>query len=162
VIAPLRIGVICGAGPGPLAPLKRDMLRLIELGYLAGVAFQICDDLLNLEAEEAVYGKETSGDLWEGKRTIMLLHFLRTAKPRARSRALRILRTPRKSKEEKDVAWMLQAMTKAGSLQHGRERARHYSRQALEVDDSLSFFRGDPNDRRFLREMLGYVIDRTK
>ena len=88
VIAPLRIGVICGAPAGSLAPLEDELTQLIELGFLAGIAFQIHDDLLNLEADENLYGKETSGDLWEGKRTIMLLHFLRTVDgPRSRARA---------------------------------------------------------------------------
>ena len=31
----------------------------MELGYLAGIAFQIHDDLLNLEADETLYGKES-------------------------------------------------------------------------------------------------------
>ena len=162
VIAPLRIGVICGSAPGPLVPLDREMLQLIELGFLAGVAFQIGDDLLNLEAEEAVYGKETSGDLWEGKRTVMLLHFLRTAGPRSRARALRMLRTPRREKKPEDIRWLLGAMKRAGSLEHGRERALDYSRRAIELDGRISLFRGTSDDRRFLREMLGYVIDRTK
>jgi hypothetical protein len=41
VIAPLRIGVICGAPAGSLAPLEDDLTQLIELGFLAGIAFQI-------------------------------------------------------------------------------------------------------------------------
>jgi len=57
VIAPMRIGVLCGSPPGPSAPLDEVMIGLIELGFHAGIAFQIHDDLLNLEAEEALYGK---------------------------------------------------------------------------------------------------------
>lgn len=56
-----------------------------------GAAFQIQDDLLNLCAAEERYGKEINGDLWEGKRTLVLLHALRNAKPRDRARALAIL-----------------------------------------------------------------------
>src|SRR6266545_19641 len=48
VIAPLRIGVICGSPPGPGAPLDEELAPMIELGHLAGIAFQISDDLLNL------------------------------------------------------------------------------------------------------------------
>src|SRR5262249_34863335 len=76
VIAPLRIGVICGSPVGSDAPLTDELDPLIELGFLAGIAFQVRDDLLNLEADEEVYGKERAGDLWEGKRTVMLLHFM--------------------------------------------------------------------------------------
>ena len=93
VIAPLRIGVICGAA-GSARATRGGTDPLIELGFLAGIAFQIHDDLLNLEADETLYGKETSGDLWEGKRTIMLLHFLRAARGAKRARALRTAADP--------------------------------------------------------------------
>jgi geranylgeranyl diphosphate synthase, type II len=162
VIAPLRIGVICGSPPGPLAPVEEDMVALIELGYHAGIAFQIHDDLLNLQADETLYGKETSGDLWEGKRTVMLLHFLRTARRSARERALRLLSKPRSAKGGKEIAWLLGAMTEAGSLDHGRKLAVEYSERALQLDREGPSFLHDNDDRRFLREMLRYVIDRVK
>jgi len=162
VIAPLRIGVICGSPPGRLAPLEEDLVPLIELGFHAGIAFQIHDDLLNLEADEALYGKETSGDLWEGKRTVMLLHFLRKAAPTVRARALRVLRKRRPDKKQADVEWLLKAMTAAGSLAHGRALARKFSERALELDARGLSFQRDNEDRRFLREMLRYVIGRVK
>ena len=162
VIAPLRIGVICGSGPGPLAPLEEELRPLIELGFLAGIAFQIHDDLLNLEADENLYGKEAAGDLWEGKRTVILLHFMRTATGRTRSRALGILRTPRAAKDPADVAWLLDAMSDAGSLEHARALARDYSERALAVDETRLDWLGEGDDRRFLRDMLSYVIERVK
>ncbi len=93
----------------------------------------------------------------------MLLHFLRTAPPRARARALRVLRTPRARKSPEDVEWLLRAMTEAGSLEHGRRLAVRYSEQAMELDGGdLPILGGDGDDRRFVREMLRYVIDRVK
>ena len=162
VIAPLRIGVICGSPMGAGAPSDDELTPLIELGHLAGIAFQVSDDLLNLEADEDLYGKERAGDLWEGKRTLMLLHFVRTASPSIRDRALRILKTPRAKKQAKDVAWMLGAMTDAGSLEHGRRVAEDFSRRAMELDERGIGYLHDNDDRRFLREMLRYVIDRLK
>jgi geranylgeranyl diphosphate synthase, type II len=162
VIAPLRIGVICGSPPGPLAPLDEELLPLIELGFLAGIAFQIHDDLLNLQADQDLYGKEISGDLWEGKRTVMLLHFLRNADERARARALKILLTARRDKREDDVAWLLEAMIEAGSLAYGRRLAVEYSERAIELDAKGSPLFVENDDRLFVREMLRYVIDRSK
>ncbi len=162
VIAPLRIGVICGHAAGPDEPLDTELLPLVELGFLAGIAFQITDDLLNLEADEELYGKESSGDLWEGKRTVMLLHFIRGARGATRERALEILRTPREQKAASDVAWLKAAMVAAGSLDHGRAVATEYSNRALELDGRALPFLRENEDRRFLREMLRYVIDRVK
>lgn len=162
VIAPLRIGVICGSPPGPAAPLGEELDALLELGHYAGIAFQVCDDLLNLEAEEHVYGKEIAGDLWEGKRTIMLLHFLRKASRRDRARAVRILRTPRPKKKIGDVQWLLDSMHARGSIRHGHAISREFYERAMEVDGQrLGFFQNNA-DREFLRQMLGYVIHRLK
>lgn len=162
VIAPLRIGAICGSAPGPLAPLDEDLLVLLRLGFYAGIAFQIHDDLLNLVAEEALYGKEIGGDLREGKRTVMLLHLLRSASPADRERALRILGKPRRRKTDAEVAWLLEALASYGSIAHGRKVAAEYSLRALRIDAAgIPLFR-ENDDRRFLREMLHYVIDRTK
>jgi geranylgeranyl diphosphate synthase type II len=162
VIAPLRIGVICGSQPGPLAPLEKDLTKLVEMGFLAGIAFQVHDDLLNLEGDVGLYGKESGGDLWEGKRTIMLLYFLRSAAPVDRRRSLKILKLPRRKKTADDIRWLLQAMIAAGSLEYGRKLAKEYSVRALECERRELPFLGDSDDRRFLREMLHYVIDRAK
>jgi geranylgeranyl diphosphate synthase type II len=84
-ITPLQAGAIAaGAQPEWLTPLE-------SLGRHLGAAFQITDDLLNLRADPEEYGKEIGGDLWEGKRTLMLLHALRCAEPNERDRAVQIL-----------------------------------------------------------------------
>ena len=54
-------------------------------------------------------------------------------------------------------------MTRAGSLEHGRRLAVEYSERALELDEgSMPMLGDDGDDRRFVREMLRYVIERTK
>ncbi len=162
VIAPLRIGTLCGHPPGVGFPTEADLLPLIELGHLAGIAFQVADDLLNLEADQAVYGKEIGGDLWEGKRTIMLSHFLRTARPSVRRQAIRIIETPRSRKKTDDVAWLFGAMDEAGSLAYGHALAEEYARRALDVDARPLRFFEENDDRRFLREMLRFVVERVR
>jgi geranylgeranyl diphosphate synthase, type II len=162
VIAPLRIGVICGRPAGVRALLTEELVPLIELGYLAGVAFQICDDILNLEADEAVYGKEANGDLWEGKRTVMLLHFLRTTTSARRAQALRLLRTPRSSKRAEEISWLRRAIEETGSIAYGRGLATEFAARAAEADSHLSGLFEDNDERRFLSEMLNYVIERPK
>lgn len=160
VIAPLRVGVICGSPPGPEAPVGDELLGLNELGYLAGIAFQIHDDLLNLEADETLYGKEIAGDLWEGKRTVMLLHFMREAGRAARAKALRVLNAPRGEKRSDNVAWLFAAMVEAGSLDYGRRLARDFSARALAVEETSLPFTERNEDRAFLRDVLEYVIER--
>jgi geranylgeranyl diphosphate synthase type II len=84
-ITPLQAGAIAaGAHAEQLAPLE-------SLGRHLGAAFQITDDLLNLRGDPQDYGKEIGGDLWEGKRTLMLLHAMRNALPDEQANAVRIL-----------------------------------------------------------------------
>ena len=88
-IAPVTLGaIIAGATETQLATLQ-------EFARELGIAFQIRDDVLNLHSDEARYGKESCGDLWEGKRTLMLLHMMCTVSAEDRREAERILSLPR-------------------------------------------------------------------
>ncbi len=88
-IAPILVGgMVGGAAPAQLSTLRK-------FAALLGIAFQIQDDILNLTAEAGAYGKEIAGDLWEGKHTLILMHALRAATSRERTRAQAILRKPR-------------------------------------------------------------------
>lgn len=88
-ITPMIIG---GIG----AKLEQERLDdLAEFARLLSVAFQIQDDVLNLSGEEVTYGKEIGGDLWEGKRTVVLLHLMRNATESERCEVRRILNLPR-------------------------------------------------------------------
>ena len=70
--APCSGAMVGSRGTAELAPLVR-------FGFHFGAAFQIRDDLLNLVGDEQMYGKEILGDLYEGKRTLPLVHLLSTA-----------------------------------------------------------------------------------
>ena len=110
-ITPLQAGgLAAGAGSERMAPLE-------SLGRHLGAAFQITDDLLNLRADPEDYGKEIGGDLWEGKRTLMLLHALRSAEPEDRVRAVQILAKRRPSANgELELADLLDRLTDRGEL----------------------------------------------
>ncbi|MEE6139446.1 polyprenyl synthetase family protein [Mycobacterium sp. 050128] len=110
-ITPLQAGAIAaGAAPERMAPLE-------SLGRHLGAAFQITDDLLNLRADPQEYGKEIGGDLWEGKRTLMLLHALRCAEPKDRERAVAILAKRRPGSDgELELIELLDRLAACGQL----------------------------------------------
>lgn len=115
-ITPLQAGAIAaGAGPERMPPLE-------SLGRHLGAAFQITDDLLNLRADPEEYGKEIGGDLWEGKRTLMLLHTLRCAEPRDQQRMVRILAKRRPAPDDElGLSELLDRLAARGELsQSGR------------------------------------------
>jgi geranylgeranyl diphosphate synthase, type II len=135
-ITPLQVGAVAaGAEPERLAPLK-------SLGRHLGAAFQITDDLLNLRADPEEYGKEIGGDLWEGKRTLMLLHTLRCAEPGDRDRAVQILAKRRPSADgELRFTELLDRLTARGELSRtGRDEITavlqgHRALESKNLDD---------------------------
>ena len=72
-IHPMRIGALVAD------PNDANLDRFDAFGYLLGLAFQVTDDVLNLTGDLQRYGKEVDGDLFEGKRTLLLTHALRHA-----------------------------------------------------------------------------------
>jgi geranylgeranyl diphosphate synthase type II len=153
-IHPMRVGCLIGArGAMPLDPL-------IRLGFFFGAAFQIQDDLLNLEPGPA-YGKEINGDLLEGKRTLMIIHALRHAHPEDRRRLEAFLGCERAARTAEDVAWVRSLLDRTCALQHARIMARALSGAALWEFDN--YFAGRPpgRDQRFMRSLLVWVLRRS-
>ncbi len=113
ITPPLQAGAIAaGAAPDRMEPLE-------SFGRHLGAAFQITDDLLNLRGDPEEYGKEIGGgDIWEGKRTLMLLHTVRHAEPSDQARAMAIMakRRPPSVDGELGVTELLDSLTTRGEL----------------------------------------------
>ena len=152
-IHPMRVGCLIGArGRLPLDPL-------IRLGFFFGAAFQIQDDLLNLNPGPA-YGKEANGDLYEGKRTLMIVHALRCAAEAERLRLAAFMGRPRAQRSAEEVAWVRELLERTGALQHARMVAQTLAGAALfEFDTYFNAVR-DSRDRRFIRSLLVWVLQR--
>lgn len=154
-ISPCRLGAVCA---GETDPRKLD--RFNEAFRLIGIAFQIQDDVLNLTAEEALYGKEPLGDLLEGKRTVMLIHLYREADERTRAWLRDSLSTPRAEKSLQDAGSILDAMKAHGSLAYAvalADRLAHRGVRRFEED--LAFLE-DSEAKAVLRQVAHYVTTR--
>lgn len=170
-IAPLRTGLIAGWPAGADASLGDALERTTRFGMILGIAFQVQDDLLNLRGEVDSYGKEIHGDLYEGKRTLMLNHVLRTSA--SAPRILEILAMPRAEKTADHIAFVYGEMERCGSIEHGWNIAREYADRAARILSEFEFLAArTPHapdedwdcefaDARFLRELVNYVIYRN-
>lgn len=131
-IAPVTIGaLIAGASDARI-----DVLG--ELARELSIAFQIRDDVLNLRAH-GPYGKEASGDLWEGKRTLIVLHMMRQLGSAQRREAEAIFARARPVASP----WRarLDELEAAGDLT-ARGRALLETDIALKTDDDIDRLRG--------------------
>jgi geranylgeranyl diphosphate synthase type II len=153
-IHPCRIGALIGTGGSD------GLDRFNRFAYFMGAAFQIQDDILNLVGEQKKYGKEIGGDIWEGKRTLMLIHLLNNCKNKEHSQLETFLANPRNGRLAKDVAWVYRLMDKYKSIEYGRSAARQLAQEALKEFDVAYVGASDSEDKRFIRQIVEYMIER--
>jgi len=153
-IFPLRVGALIGRRQD----LELD--RYVRLGFLIGAAFQIQDDLLNLTGDRRRYGKELDGDLWEGKRTLMLIDLLARCRPHERSRLRSFLARPRRARRRAEVEWIRTRMDALGCIERARETAHGLAGAALyEFEQSLGDV-PDSRDKRFVEALAIWALER--
>jgi geranylgeranyl diphosphate synthase type II len=155
-IHPLRVGAIVGSrGTADLGPLVR-------FGFHFGAAFQIRDDLLNLIGDEQIYGKEILGDLYEGKRTLPLVHLLSVAEPADRDVLRDYLRRSRSQRPAALVQRVRALMDYYGSIAFTSEFAEGILLAAQEYFER-AFADAQPGpDLEFLRALVPYVWARWR
>jgi geranylgeranyl diphosphate synthase, type II len=154
-IHPSRVGALIGSC-GTI-----DLDRCIRFGFFLGAAFQIQDDLLNLEGDAKSYGKELGGDIREGKRTLMLIHLLEHATEAERKRVRAILGQPRDERTDKEVRWVLERMGAHGSIDYARQVAHGLAGAAQYEFESLYGHLPESRDKEFLRALPVWVIERN-
>ncbi|WP_116999490.1 polyprenyl synthetase family protein [Desertimonas flava] len=151
---PVRIGAIV-ATKGRIDPARFD-----RFAYFMGAAFQIQDDLLNLRGVEKVYGKEILGDLWEGKRTVMLLHLLKALRGADRDRLVTFLRLPRRERHGEDVEWVRDQMERHGSFDFAAAVAHGLATAARAEFDVAYAGATGTDDLEMLQTLVTYMIER--
>jgi geranylgeranyl diphosphate synthase type II len=155
-IHPLRVGAIIGSrGTVDLAPLVR-------FGFHFGAAFQIRDDLLNLVGDERMYGKEILGDLYEGKRTLPLMHLLSVAQDADLALVRDYLHRTRAERSPELVAKIRALLDDYGSITFTTEYAEGILLVAEEYFEQ-AFADAQPGpDLDFLRSLVPYVWARWR
>jgi geranylgeranyl diphosphate synthase, type II len=139
---------------------RADTEQFVRFGFFLGAAFQIQDDLLNLAAD-ARYGKELYGDLFEGKRTLMLIHASRSCTTAERRRLERLLARPRGERRMADVLWIRRLMETYDSTGYARQVGHALAGAALH--ECISVFGTLPESREkdFLHGLPTWVFERT-
>ncbi len=153
-INPMRVGGLIGSW-GTV-----DLDRFVRFGFYLGAAFQIQDDLLNLVGDERRYGKEIHGDLWEGKRTLMLIHVMSEAADGERDLLRRFLARDRATRTDAEVRAVFGLMEHHGSIDYARHFAAGIGRAAGDAFEEAFADLDDSPDRRFVEGMISYMLER--
>jgi len=155
-IHPLRVGAILGSGG------TADLSHLVRFGFHFGAAFQIRDDLLNLIGDEQSYGKEILGDLYEGKRTLTLMHLLSEAGGEDRALLSDYLRRSRADRTDDMIRTVRALMDDYGSIDFTREYAEGILLVAEEYFEQAFADARPGSDLDFLRSLVPYVWARWR
>ncbi len=153
-IHPIRVGALIGTRG------QADLDAFFRFGFFLGASFQIQDDLLNLAQDDGRYGKERDGDLWEGKRTLMLIHLLQHSTDEERERLCALLNCRREERTASQVCWLHRLMVERGSIRHARQIANGLAGAALHEYTLLFAHLEDSPDKQFLEEIVPWVIER--
>lgn len=139
-------GALCGA-PEFRRPLA-------EYGDRLGVAFQIADDLLDYEGDQAVTGKPSGLDLREHKVTLPLIAALPRMSQAARARVDELFATEDPSDEL--ITDTIAIVAESGGIAYARQRGEQFA------DDALRALRVLPQSpvRSSLTDAIAYVMDR--
>jgi geranylgeranyl diphosphate synthase, type II len=153
-IHPCRIGALI-ACPG-----DRDLDRFNAFGSFLGAAFQIRDDVLNLVGSRDQYGKEIGGDLYEGKRTLMLAHLFERISPTEKRKLQDLLGRSRHRRLPREIDWVYALLRTHGSIDFAEARARELLEAAGQAFEPAYERAPDSDDKAFLEQSVGYMADR--
>ena len=146
---PLAVGAIVGGGS------EAEIEGLRAYGLDTGLAFQIQDDLLNIEGDPAVVGKDFCSDITEGKRTLMVVHALQNSADRGRLVDILSAKTTDADTLREAVA----IMRASGSIDYARAYAEDLTNIAK---DRLVGLIGPSPARCLLFSMADYFVNRLK
>lgn len=154
IAGPMRLGAILGGAN------SRQLATIYEFGKFLGYCFQIKDDLLDLTSDFAGLKKQKGNDIYEGKRTVILMHLFRTVRGQEKKKLISIISKPREKKTAEEVEWVISLMKKRGSLEYAQQLAEKFAFQAKKFfNDKLGFLKYQPFKNQ-LKMLIDFVLER--
>ncbi|MCF8361742.1 MAG: polyprenyl synthetase family protein [Prolixibacteraceae bacterium] len=138
--------------------VKKDTEVIEEMraiGVLAGIAFQIRDDIFDYE-EKGIIGKPIGNDIKEQKITLPLIHVLNSSGKKEQKRIINIVK--KKNHQKQEVEELIGLVRRNGGIEYATEMMDHYCEMAIE---RLNKF--PENEAQIaLSDLFRYIIKRKK
>ncbi|MFA4964299.1 MAG: polyprenyl synthetase family protein [Thermoleophilia bacterium] len=139
----------CRLGAQLSAAGEEAALALGEYGRLIGLAFQVFDDILDFDGDEAKTGKRPGTDVRDGTITLPIIFALETG-----SGVAELLASPASSPDAVDA--VVKAVAESGALERARAVALGYIEGARRVLDECP----GRVERELLAQLATQVVDR--
>ncbi|NNC60580.1 MAG: polyprenyl synthetase family protein [Erythrobacter sp.] len=127
---------------------------LDDYGRNLGIAFQLVDDAIDYDSDEAEMGKDRGDDFREGKMTLPVI--LAYARGDEEERAFWKGAISGHRNSDDDLAHAVALIEKRGAVEDTRERARHFAQRAI---DAISIF-PDSKARQAMAEAALFAVAR--
>ncbi len=127
--------------------------RLARLGGIVGTAFQISDDIIDIDSDPDESGKLPDTDLREGVHTLPVLYALTETGPGA-DRLRELLQGP--LERDAEVAEALALLRSSGGIAAAKATVQEYAERARAELDGLP----DVPGRRALASLVDYTVNR--
>lgn len=147
------IASCCATGASSVGMSKEKTEQLRLFGELAGISFQIKDDLLDYESNITT-GKPTGIDIKEHKMTLPVIYTLRNCSKEDRKFIINTVKNY--SSDKKKVARVIEIVIATGGVKYAQEQMDSYRNKALDV---LKLF-DDNNYKKSLEGLIRFTTER--
>ena len=147
------IAACCEIGARSVDVSDEMASKMSRFGELAGIAFQIKDDLFDYTSANLI-GKPIGIDIKEQKMTLPLIYSINTANPTEKRWLIRSVKKHNHNK--KRVNEVIEYVKSHGGLNYARQAMYDYRDRALRVLEEFP----DSEAKDSLETMLNYVVER--
>ncbi len=144
VSSPLRMGAILAGARAPFLD------KLGQAGDAMGIAFQLRDDVLGLGISSVEEVGKSTNDLFEGKRTLLVVHAWTHAGAQERAALKKALGNPLCTPRELEAAQ--DVIQDTGSITYSEEKIREFREKGMRT------LRGMPKDTVALMGEIGNLL----
>lgn len=135
-----------------------DCQLLYDFGVNIGISFQLKDDLLDVYADQAKFGKRVGGDIIVNKKTFLLIKALEKANTEQRNELETWLNKEEFDKEAKVSA--VKALYNALEIkQLTEQKMNEFFEQGLQKLEQIN---GNPDKKEILRQFAEQLMEREK
>jgi octaprenyl-diphosphate synthase len=142
----------CSAGTWSVTQSAELSEKMRQFGELAGIAFQIKDDLFDYGDEEV--GKPRGNDIKEKKLTLPLIYTLNLSSKSRKKELIYLLKNKHKNKA--DIQMILGEVKASGGIEYATEKMKYYRDRALDI---LSECPHNPYNNG-LQQLVKFTTDR--
>ena len=144
------VGAIAAGAPKNVIASVREVMRL------AGIAFQIKDDILGITVATEKLGKPRYSDIREGKKTLPIILALEKLDASERSFLLKVLR--KELRDEDSIVKAASLIEKCSAISESESIAKKYIEEAISKLEGITF--ESAKHKQLLIELLKFLVYR--